>query len=61
MQNCTDNANRDVPLVVENVLFLIYFEIKMRTCSFEKKWKNDQYCVLYKEIFGLSFLFESNN
>ena len=37
MQKYTDNANGDAPLTVENVIFLISFDIKVRTCYFGKK------------------------
>ena len=39
MQNYTHNANGDVPLSIECVIFLISFEIRVHTCSFEKKDK----------------------
>ena len=55
MQNYTDNANEDVPLAVQNVIFLISFEINVCTCSFGKKNKADQSFSL-KKLFLLSFL-----
>ena len=52
MQKCTHNPNGDVPSAGENVIFLISFEIKVRTCSFGKKKKS--YLInrfLYKKYF----------
>ena len=53
MQNYTDNTNGDVPLTVENMIFLISFEIKVCTCSFGKE--NKSYLIncfsLLKNIF----------
>ena len=34
MQNYTENADRDVPLTVENVWYFNFFEVKVHTCSF---------------------------
>ena len=64
MQNCTDNANGDMPLIVENVWYLISFEIKVGTCSFEKqKTKSERKRktkrinrFLYIKMFLLSFM-----
>ena len=54
MQKYSDNANENVPLIVENVwYFFISFEIKVRTCSLAKKTKS--YLInlfLYKNYFS---------
>ena len=39
MQNYTDNADGDVPLTVKNAILVISSEVKVCTCSFEKKNK----------------------
>ena len=51
MQNYTDNANGDVPLIVEMYVFLISFEIKVPICSFRKKKKTDESLSLQIYIF----------
>ena len=56
MQKYTNNANGDAPLTVENVIFLISFDIKVRTCYFGKK-KQSWSIAFFIKIFLLSFLF----
>ena len=34
MQDYTENDNGYVPLLVENVRYFSFFELKVRTCSF---------------------------
>ena len=51
VQKYNDNANGDVPLTVVNVIFLISFGIKLRTCYFGEKKTKLINCFLYKNIF----------
>ena len=51
MQKYTNNANGDAPLTVENVIFLISFDIKVRTCYFGEKKTKLINRFLYKNIF----------
>ena len=59
-QNCTDSANGDVPVIVENIWnFLICFEVEHCAHMFLWKVKKKKWSIIFWRKAILSFLFES--